>query len=329
MPITLTEAKAGMPNKIDRAVIDEFRRASMLLDRLTFDDAVSPGTGGSSMVYGYMRLKTPSTASTRQINNEYAPDEAKRETATAPLKIIGGSFEVDRVIQDTSGNYNEIDFQLKQQIAAVRNYFHYLVINGDSAKNEGEFDGLDALLTGTSTEYKDAVGLDLSNSAMIDTNYRKFLDTINDFLTGLDGKPDAFLGGSKIISRLQAVASRAGYLTQSEDSFGRKAQGYDGIPFIDLGKYFDGTSTVDVTSPYSAKVGDSETETSGLCDLYAVKFGLDGFHAVSPKGGKIISTYLPDLKQPGAVKKGEVEMVAAVVLKNSLNAGVMRGIKVQ
>lgn len=81
MPITLEEAKAGMANKIDRAVIDEFRRASMLLDKLTFDDAVSPGTGGSSMVYGYMRLKTPSTASTRRINNEYAPNEANREVA--------------------------------------------------------------------------------------------------------------------------------------------------------------------------------------------------------------------------------------------------------
>lgn len=329
MPITLEEAKVGMPTKIDRAVIDEFRRSSALLDRLTFDDAVSPGTGGSAMIYGYTRLKTPSTASTRQINAEYKPGEAIRETANAPLKIIGGAFEVDRVVQDTSGNYNEINFQLQQQIIAVRNYFHYLVINGDSAKNEGEFDGLDALLTGTSTEYKGAIGFDLSNSAMIDTNYKKFLDVLDEFLSGLDGKPDALLGGSKIITRLQAVARRADYLTQSEDSFGRKAQGYDGIPFIDLGKYFNGTSTVDVTSPYSAIVGDNETETDGLCDLYAVKFGLDGFHAVSPKGGKVISTYLPDLKQPGAVKKGEVEMVAAVVLKNSLNAGVMRGIKVQ
>lgn len=326
MAITLEEAKTGMSDKVDRAVIDEFRRESFLLDRLTFDDAVAPGTGGSTMLYGYLQLLTPSTAATRKINSEYVPAEAKRRKKTAELKIFGGSFSVDRVIQDTSGNYNEIDFQLREQIIAARNYFHYLVINGDSAKNEDEFDGLDTMLTGTSTEYKEAVGLDLSTSAMVDKNYREFLDMLDNFLGCLDGKPDAILGGSKIINRLQAVARRAGYLTQSEDSFGRKAPGYNGIPFADLGKYYNGTATVDAAGQYSAEV--SGTETDGLCDLYAVKFGLDGFHAVSPAGGKIIRTYLPDLGKPGAVKTGEVEMVAAVVLKNSLKAGVMRGIKV-
>lgn len=58
-------------------------------------------------------------------------------------------------------------------------------------KNTDEFDGLDAILTGSSTEYKDSIGLDISNSAMLDTNYKKFLDVLDEFLSGLDGKPDA------------------------------------------------------------------------------------------------------------------------------------------
>lgn len=327
MAITLAQAKTTMTDKVDQLVIDEFRRESMLLDKLTFDDAVSPGTGGSTLTYGYVRLQTPSTASTRKINSEYTANEAVRKKCTADIKIFGGAFAVDRAIQETSGSLNEIEFQLREMIKAARNYFHYMVINGDSVKNDGEFDGLDAILTGSSTEYKDAVGLDLSNSAMIDNNYKKFLDTLDEFLSGLDGKPDALLGGSKIISRIQAVARRAGYLTQSEDSFGRKASGYNGIDFIDLGKYFDGTATADVVKPYSAEVSGSEA--TGLCDLYAVKFGLDGFHAISPAGGKIIKTYLPKMDLPGAVKTGEVEMKAAVVLKNTLKAGVMRGIKIQ
>lgn len=327
MAITLAQAKETMTDKVDQLVIDEFRRESSLLDKLTFDDAVSPGTGGSTMTYGYVRLLTPSTASTRKINSEYTANEAVRKKCTADIKIFGGSFAIDRVIQETSGSLNEMEFQLREKIKAARNYFHYLVINGDSAVNEDEFDGLDAILTGSSTEYKDAIGLDLSNSQIIDTNYKRFLDTLDDFLSGLDGKPDALLGGSKIISRIQAVARRAGYLTQSEDSFGRKANGYNGIEFIDLGKYFDGEATSDVISPYTATV--DESETTGLCDLYAVKFGLDGFHAISPAGGKIIKTYLPKMDLPGAVKTGEVEMKAAVVLKNTLKAGVMRGIKVQ
>lgn len=327
MAITLAEAKVTMVDKVDQTVIDEFRRESYLLDKLTFDDAVAPATNGSTMTYSYTRLLTPSTAASRQLNSEYASNEAKREKCSADLKIFGGSFAVDRVIQNTSGTLNELQFQLEEKIKAARNYFHHLVINGDSAKNEGEFDGLDVILTGASTEYKDAAGLDLSSTALVKENCARMLDALDEFLSGLDGKPDAILGGSKIITKLQSVARQAGYLSQNEDSFGRAVQGYNGVAFVDLGKYFDGEKSVDVVPSYDAEVNGSET--TGLCDLYAVKFGLDGFHAVSPAGGKIISTYLPDMNLPGAAKVGEVEMVAAVVLKNTLKAGVMRGIKVK
>ena len=36
---------------------------------------------------------------------------------------------------------------------------------------------------------------------------------------------------------------------------------------------------------------------------------------------------MPNLMEPGAVKKGEVELVAGVALKNTLKAGRMKGIK--
>ena len=34
MPITLAEAKVGMADKVDQMIVDEFRRSSLLLDRL-------------------------------------------------------------------------------------------------------------------------------------------------------------------------------------------------------------------------------------------------------------------------------------------------------
>ena len=65
MPITLAEAKVGMADKVDQNVVDTFRRSSLLLDNLVFDNAISPGTGGSTLAYGYIQLQTPSTASVR------------------------------------------------------------------------------------------------------------------------------------------------------------------------------------------------------------------------------------------------------------------------
>lgn len=52
------------------------------------------------------------------------------------------------------------------------------------------------------------------------------------------------------------------------------------------------------------------------------------FHAATITGSSAISQYLPDFNQPGAVKDGEVEMVAATVLKNTKHAGVLRNVKI-
>ena len=41
------------------------------------------------------------------------------------------------------------------------------------------------------------------------------------------------------MTKIKAVARRAGYLTSSEDAFGRKASGYDGIPLVDLGEFVE------------------------------------------------------------------------------------------
>ena len=45
-------------------------------------------------------------------------------------------------------------------------------------------------------------------------------------------------------------------------------------------------------------------------------------------GDGVIRCYMPDLNAPGAVKTGEVELVAGVALKNTLKAAVLKGISV-
>lgn len=320
MPITLEQSKVGIADKVDMQVIDQFRRSSGLLDALIFDNAVSPSTGGSTMVYGYMQLKTPATASFRSINSEYEAQEALREQKTAALKIFGGSSQIDRVIQSTGGLFSEIEFQLAEQIKGAVNLFHYTAVNGDASAKPEEFDGLNVLLTGSSTEYNAGGMVDLSDSAAMDQNYKKFLDMVDEYLSEFDGTPDLLLGNAKLITRIRSAARRAGYLTHSEDAFGRPAMGYNGIPLIDLGSSWNGAATVP-TVPVDA--------SAGTTDLYGVGIGLDGFHGASPLGDKLVNVYLPDLSAPGAVKKVEVEMVAAAVLKNSRRAGVFRGIKVQ
>lgn len=318
MPITLAQAKVGMADKVDQMVVDGFRRASFLLDSLTFDNAVSPGTGGSTMTYGYMQLKTPSVAEGRKINTEYTPGEAIKEKKSADIKIYGGSFQVDRVIEGTAAK-SEIAFQLQEKTKATKNKFHYDFINGDSAVKEADFDGLNKLVTGTSTEHVPTAAIDLSTATAISTNAKEFALALDKWLETFDGKPDAFYVNSRMKTVLCAVARELKYYTQSEDAFGRKVDNYDGIAIEDLGEYYDGTGTKKCV-PITAE---------GLTSIYAAQLGLDALHGISPTGNKVVKAYLPDLKAPGAIKKGEVELLAGIALKNSKKAGAFRKVKVQ
>ena len=326
MAITLAEAKVGMADKVDQQVIDTFRRSSLLLDSLVFDDAISPGTGGSTLTYGYVQLKTPSTAAVRTINSDYTAGEAKREKKTTEAVIMGGSFELDRVLIGTAGAVDELAFQMEQKVKATANYFSNLVINGTSASSgsgyvTNTFDGLKKLLAGTDTEITSTV--DLSTAALTDANYNAFLDELDGFISTLDGKASMLLMNEKMLTKVRSAARRAGYYTRSEDAFGRQVEYYNGIPMMDAGKYYDGSKTTDIIATSAAS-----SSAAGATDIYAVRIGLDGFHGISPTGNKIISTCYPDLNAPGAVKKGDVELVAGVALKNSRAAAVLKGIKI-
>ena len=313
MAITLLEAKVGMADKVDQQVVDMFRRNSLLLDNMVFDNVISPGTGGSTLTYGYIQLKSPATAAVRTVGAEYTPAEAKKEKKTTSAVIMGGAFQVDRVLQNTSGAADELAFQAEQKIKATANFFHDMVINGDT--EQGGFDGLKKLLSGTAGELTSAVSL--ATSSELDENYNAFLDEMDAFISTLDGAPSMLLMNRAMLIKLRSIARRAGCYERNQDDFGRTVETYAGIPLMDMGKFFDGENSRDVI----------ETEGGKTC-IYAVCLGLDGFHGISPQGDGVIVSYMPDLNAPGAVKTGEVELVAGVALKDTAKAAVLKGITI-
>ena len=320
MAITLAEAKVGMADKVDQQIVDMFRRSSLLLDNMVFDNAISPGTGGSTLTYGYIQLKSPSTASVRTLGGEYVPGEAKKEKKTANAIIMGGAFQMDRVLQNTAGAANELAFQAEQKIKATANYFHNLVINGSGEEEEGyiggTFDGLKKMLSGTANEIVSQV--DLTTSQALDENYNAFLDEMDGFISCLDGTPSMLLMNRAMLVKLRSIARRAGYYERSQDDFGRTVETYAGVPMVDMGQFFNGAAIEDVV----------KTDENGKTAIYAVSLGLDGFHGISPMGDGVIQSYMPDLNTPGAVKTGEVELVAGVALKNTLKAAVLKDIAI-
>ena len=314
MAITLLDMQTNVQDALAAQVIDEFRKSSFLLDQLPFDDAVSPTGGGATMTYAYTRVSTQPTAATRAINSEYKAQEAKKQRYTVDLKVLGGAFSIDRVLADMGGLTDEVQFQMSQKIKATQALFSDMVINGDTDTDANGFDGLDKAITGSDTEL-DADGIDLSTSASVTGNYLEFLDMLDALLGTLDGAPSCLMGNGAMIAKLRACARRATMYQATKDNWGQQVEYYGATPFIDLG------AKAGTNNPIIA------TDAGKSC-LYAVRMGLDGFHGVTVAGQSPIKTWLPDFRTAGAVKTGEVEMIAAVALKATRAAAVLRDIQI-
>ncbi len=329
MAMTLEQMKVGMSDKLAQQVIDVFIRESEILELMPFDNCVSPDGNGSTLTYGYIQEQLPSTTAFRALNTEYTPNEATQVKKTVDLAIFGGAFSLDRVLKSAEGKYNNMAYQMTQKIKAAVGTFHNAMINGDSSSDANSFDGLDKFLVGQSTEINTGAYIDLSTMAQLKANADAFYEILTDLIT--DTNADAILVNKNLRSKIQTVARILGYKTETEEAFGRRVTSIDGVRIVDLKNVASVSDSTAVETPIIGTKSRqiSSASVTGLTDIYAVHFSVaDGFHGVTLDGTKGIKSYLPDFSTPGAVKKGEVEMVAATALKNVKSAGVLRNIKI-
>jgi len=313
MAVTLEQAAQNATSDVDVSVIDEFR-TSTLLNQLVFDDVVNPAGGGATLSYSYRRLATLGTAGFRAVNTEYKPTEVTTTRHTSDLKILGGSFQIDRVLARVgAAATGEVNLQMSQKIRAAQATFSDAVINGDTAADEDSFDGLSKALAGTDTEVTD--GIDWS-STMDEAKSFQVLDDLDELLALMDGEPTLLMSNAKVLAKIRAAARRSSMYVREPGPGRSSLERYGNTLLYDAGK----------------KAGTNEDiipVVDGASDLYAVRIGLDGFHGVSTAGGQLVQTWLPDFSRAGAVKTGEVEMgPVSVVLKATKAAAVARNVRV-
>lgn len=325
MAVTLAEAKNNALDDYDPFVIDEFRKSSVILDSLIFDDAVNPAGGGATLDYSYRRQETQPTAEFRAINTEYSPSTTTTKKYSTTLAVLGGAFEIDRILANIGPKgSDEVTRNINEKVKAAITLFQDTVINGDVGVNDKAFDGLDKALTGSSTEMNPTSGTydwtDLEGE-----KGNTAIDTLDEFLDLLDGTPTIVVGNKKALARVRAMVRRTSmYVREPIDGLananGRpiSRESYGGILFADAGE----------------KAGSNDPiipiATDGTTSLYAYRVGLDGFCGITTTDGTLVKTWLPDFTQPGAVHRGEVELgPVGVALKATKAAGVLRKIKVR
>lgn len=318
MPVSLTQARQNATSSLDLSVIDEFR-LNEILDLLTFQDVVNPAGGGGTLTHTYTRKVSRGTAGFRAVNTEYAPDESTTSRHSVDLKILGGSFQVDRILAGIGPSASgAIAMNMADKIASSRAEFGNAVINGDSSVDEDGFDGLSKALAGSSTEIQAGSDAEFNWSAATDESESfKILEALDELLGTLDSDQGAaIIGNKRAINKIKSAARRSSMYVQAPGPRATTISSYGAVRLIDAGNTADGNQPVIPV-------------TGGTTDLYAVRFGLDGFHGVSTMGGQLVKQWQPDFTTPGAVKTGEVEMgPVAVALKKTKAAAVIRGLRV-
>ena len=212
MAMTLAEMKAGMSDKVSQQIVDIFLRESEILQLLPFDNCVSP-QGGSTLTYSYLQKKLPAVAAFRALNAEYTANQATVEKKSADLKIFGGKFQIDRVLKQAEGPWNNMAYQIREKVLAAISLFHYTMINGDATTRNTEFDGLDKMLAGTSTEYNTGASIDISTMTQLKANADQLYEQIQLLIKNTSA--DALLMNSAMITKVQTMARILGYKTES------------------------------------------------------------------------------------------------------------------
>lgn len=334
MATTLAEGKKNAQTDYDPFVIDEFRKESAIADSMVFDQAVNPSGGGGTLTYGYRRLNTQPTAAFRAINSEYTPSEVTTTQHYVNLAVLGGTFQVDRVVAKVGPALSgAVTLNMRQKIKAAVTTFQDAVINGDVATDANAFDGLDKALVGSTTEFRSGQVTDWRDWDTQPAAVHQALDAIDEWLSLLDGTPTIILGNAKALARVRAAARRAGQYVKDpvEGLIGADGrpitrESYGGIVFADPGAKAGSNNPI---IPISTRTV-ATVSTAGLTDLYAYRVGEDGFHGVTTIGNDLVQTWLPNFGNVKAVQEGGVELgPVAVALKATKAATVFRNIRVQ
>lgn len=254
MAMTLTEAAALSQNQRQRGVMEVISTSSTVLDRLPFE-----GIEGNAFQYD-MEATLPASAF-RAVNAGYTESTGTTSSATESLVILGGEAVVDRFLQQTRSNLNNLlALQTRMKGKSVQAKFSDTFINGDTAVDANSFNGLKKRLTGGQVISMGTNGAAINTD---NTTRHAFFDKLDELQSLVPGI-DAFYANAAVIAKFRSAARQTSQYSQSVDNIGRTTDLYNGVPILDIGNKADGTPII----PQTETQGASGVASS----VYAVRF---------------------------------------------------------
>lgn len=242
-----------------------------------------------------------SEATFRALGVDYTPDNEQPLTDTVMLKFLGGAFETDVEIARAFGTNagavaNWTEQQIEQKLNAIKNGFTKKFMQGDSATDSKEFDGLNKKIVASQVVNTAIDVSDLSDgkAKQIEVYLNKVIGKVkpkmpNVILTTADGKA--------ILSSLNAFRNRG---VDAIEVNGQKYAQYMGIPVVAL--------TDDCFS--------DEDKAIGIPVVFMFVDELDGVRVTIPMDGQVVIILPPKFENGKVVERGACEMACAPLFAN-------------
>lgn len=219
MALTLVESAKialGRDEDLKATIMELYAQQSDIVQFLKFDNI-----SGNALTFN--REKELPNAGFRGVNEGYTEGTGKVDKVTESLVIAGGDLDVDKFLVDTGGpDQRAVQEQLK--VKALSLSLAKTIIKGDTESEAKEFDGLQVRATGDQLVDAGATsGGDALSLAKLD----ELIDATED--------PTHLIMNKTLRRRLTAAArnsSVGGFITFTQDSFGRTQTKYNDLPIL-------------------------------------------------------------------------------------------------
>lgn len=255
----LYQASAG--DAVTSMVLNELRKWAPFLEFLHFFKA--DGSGATER-YGD---DIDGTFATRSIGEDFDSQAVAPEYGTFALKILGKNVKIDIAYEERGGDVPS-EFQIKLKnwaMNAGRNLMYYL-IDGNSATNSEQFNGLRkiiALLVAGGVDDRiispaggNGIAIPLGNDNTARKAQQQFLELLDNLIESVDGGANCLMMDGLLLNRINAVAKEMCTITLNQ--WGATVGDYKGIPIVPTSRKHDGSRII----PWTETVGTSTDCTS-------------------------------------------------------------------
>lgn len=300
--LTLFEAaKLNSGDVVRATIIEHFARSSELLRAAQFIDV----QGGA---YVYNMEGQLGASAFRGVGQGYTPSAGIVNPETERLRIIGGELDVDLATLKISGENVRSQYEL-MKVKSISLAIGAAMINGNSLNNPLEFDGLRQRIGGS--QLVEAGGTDGGDPLSIQKLY-ELIDAVDN--------PTHLIMSKKMRALMSGAAHDTGvggYISFTEDEFGRKVSTFDGLPILVTDYDNFGNQIVDFNEV--GGTGATETATS----IYAASMGPGG--VIGLQNGTMDVRDLGEL-QTQPVMRTRVEWLVGMAVEGQRSAARLRGI---